>query len=294
MIVNSCIESPEIESARHASEIDDVGFTVIPGVLSSDEVLEFADDIHRLERELPVVRENATVVVKGVPGAGHQGVSGSDHDWTRIDDLLLHGTRYESLPVHARVLPVVERLLGRDCLLSWLMTSTQAPGAVAQLMHSDDETYPIARPHPALSCTVLIALCDFEPDNGATRLVPHSHRWSRVPSDRALMGEPVSMNAGDALVWHGSLWHAAGANQTSHSRPAVSVNYCAGFLRQQVNHQLTLPRELVRRFDPRLRDLIGYGLFADKMGRMNWAAPSDYLDHDEHPFLGAVHDRITR
>ncbi len=67
------------------------------------------------------------------------------------------------------VLPVVEGVLGRDCLLSWFMTSNQLPGAVAQRLHADDEMYPLARPHRPLLCNALIALCDFTADNGATR-----------------------------------------------------------------------------------------------------------------------------
>jgi ectoine hydroxylase-related dioxygenase (phytanoyl-CoA dioxygenase family) len=96
------------------------------------------------------------------------------------------------------------------------------------------------------------------------------------------------MAAGSVLIWNGSLWHTAGANRTASERPAITINYCAGFLRQQVNQQLSIPRELVRRLGPRLRELIGYGLFARKMGRIDWRPPGDYLDSDEHPFLATL------
>jgi ectoine hydroxylase-related dioxygenase (phytanoyl-CoA dioxygenase family) len=93
------------------------------------------------------------------------------------------------------------------------------------------------------------------------------------------------MPAGSALIWNGALWHTAGANRSSQERPALTVNFCAGFLRQQVNQQLSIPRALLRRFPPRLQELIGYGLFAKKMGRIDWRPPGAYLDSEEHPFL---------
>ncbi len=296
MTVGSHTAAEPVEgwAERHVAEIDEVGYTVVQGVLDTASVEAFLDDTSRLQRELPTVIANSTTVVKGLARPGLAPVRGSDHDWVRIDNLLLHGARYESLPIHPRVLPVVEGVLGHDCLLSWCMTSNQLPGAVAQRLHCDDEMYPLPRPHVPLLCNALIALCDFTAANGATRVVLGSHRWAAMPAAPYPEGEPVEMARGDALIWNGSLWHTAGANRTDEPRPALTVNYCAGFLRQQVNQQLSIPRELVRRFDPRLRELIGYGLFAGKMGRIDWRPPADYLDEDEHPFLDAMRDRLER
>jgi ectoine hydroxylase-related dioxygenase (phytanoyl-CoA dioxygenase family) len=296
MAAGSLTVPPPVESwaEHHVVEIDEFGYTVVKGVLNPASVEEYLDDTTRLQRELPTVIANSTTVVKGFGRPGHIPVDAADHDWVRIDNLLLHGARYESLPVHARLLPVIEGVLGRDCLLSWCMTSNQLPGAVAQRLHCDDEMYPLPRPHVPLLCNALIALCEFTAANGATQVVPGSHRWAAQPAKPYPDGEPVEMAPGDALIWNGSLWHTAGANRTDKPRPALTINYCAGFLRQQVNQQLSIPRELIRRFEPRLRELIGYGLFAGKMGRIDWRPPADYLDDDEHPFLDAVRDRLER
>ena len=279
---------------RHVDEIEEFGYTVVEHVLDQTLVEELLEDTLRLERALPTVIANSTTVVKGFPRPGHTPVGESDHDWVRIDNLLLHGARYEPLPVSPRLLPVLEGVLGRDCLLSWFMTSNQLPGAVAQRLHCDDEMYPLPRPHQPLLCNALIALCQFTAENGATQVVPGSHRWAQTPAPPYPEAKPVEIGPGDALIWNGSLWHTAAANCTDKPRPALTINYCAGFLRQQINQQLSIPRELIRRFDPRLRELIGYGLFAGKMGRIDWRPPADYLDDDEHPFLDAVRDRLER
>lgn len=135
---------------RLVGEIDEFGYTVVEDVLDADSVAAYLADTRRLERELPTVIANSTTVVKGLARPGHVPVDRVDHDWVRIDNLLLHGTRYEALPVHPKLLPVIEGVLGRDCLLSWCMTSNQLPGAVAQRLHCDDEMYPLPRPHQPL------------------------------------------------------------------------------------------------------------------------------------------------
>lgn len=113
---------------RHVGEIDEFGYTVVENVLDAESVAAFLADTRRLERELPTVIANSTTVVKGLAWSGHVPITKADHDWVRIDNLLLHGSRYEALPVHPKLLPVIEGVLGRDCLLSWCMTSNQLPG----------------------------------------------------------------------------------------------------------------------------------------------------------------------
>ncbi len=51
---------------------------------------------------------------------------------------------------------------------------------------------------------------------------------------------PAEMARGSVLIWHGSLWHGGGANQTDERRVGIAMNYCAGYIRQQENQQLGL------------------------------------------------------
>jgi ectoine hydroxylase-related dioxygenase (phytanoyl-CoA dioxygenase family) len=71
------------------------------------------------------------------------------------------------------------------------------------------------------------------------------------------------MRRGSVLIWHGSLWHGGGANRTRERRVGIAMNYCAGYDRQQENQQLGIPREIATRFAPRLRELVGYGVYRD-------------------------------
>jgi ectoine hydroxylase-related dioxygenase (phytanoyl-CoA dioxygenase family) len=86
------------------------------------------------------------------------------------------------------------------------------------------------------------------------------------------------MAKGSVLIWDGALWHGGGANRTSARRMGVAMNYCAGFIRQQENQQLGLDPELVRGFEPRLQDLIGYGVYRGLIGHIDKQSPAQRLN----------------
>jgi ectoine hydroxylase-related dioxygenase (phytanoyl-CoA dioxygenase family) len=79
------------------------------------------------------------------------------------------------------------------------------------------------------------------------------------------------------LIWHGSLWHGGGANTTDTARVGIATNYCAGYIRQQENQQLGVPREVAAGFDDRLARLCGYGIWSGLIGHIDKHDPIDLL-----------------
>ena len=64
------------------------------------------------------------------------------------------------------------------------------------------------------------------------------------------------------------------------------MNYCAGFIRQQENQQLGIPREIAARFSPRLRQLVGYGIYRGLIGHIDKRDPAELLgDGDPAPMV---------
>jgi len=128
--------------------------------------------------------------------------------------------------------------------------------------------------------TSMWALTDFTADNGGTRFVPGSHRFAHTPeSPDAPINVDVcalEMPAGSVMVFHGSLWHAGGANVTADDRRlGVNVQYCPGFVRQQQNPYLGIPPEIAATFSDRLLELLGYRLYKGIMGHIDGASPGE-------------------
>ena len=260
---NSTDTATDSEIRRHVARIADDGYTIIEDAFDLEWADAIHDDLDRLEREL------------GIEPAGNAFEGAKT--W-RIYNLLVHGELYERIPVYEPVLRVVEGVLDRGCLISSLSSIVIGPGERAQPIHADDQLIPIPKPHPPTVCNTMWAITDFTDANGATRLVPRSH----LASDNPPFGAPqetiaAEMPKGSVLVWHGSLWHGGGANRTDERRYGIAMNYCAGYIRQQENQQLGLPQDLVRRFPPRLQELVGYGIYNGLIGHIDKKSPASLL-----------------
>jgi len=253
----------EATLADHRAEIAERGYTVVAGVLTASEADDLAADLRRLEAELGIVPADNSF---------------EGRHTVRIYNLLAHGERYQSIPVHPEVLPVVEAVLDRGCLISSLSSIGIDPGETAQPVHADDQLMPIPKPHPPTVCNTMWALTDFTDANGATRVVPGSHLFDHSPDYGAEFETvPAEMAKGSVLVWHGSLWHGGGANRTDERRVGIAMNYCAGYIRQQENQQLGLDPALVATFPRRLQRLVGYSVYQGLIGHIDKHDPIDLL-----------------
>jgi len=256
--------SSEVNIESHVARIERDGYTIIEGAIDDALLSSLRDDLERIERDEGV--RPAENIFEGTRTV-------------RIYNLLARGKVFESVPVHDSVLPVVERVLDRGCLVSSVSSIAIDPGEAAQPLHADDQVIPLPRPHVPIVCNTMWAVTDFTAENGATRLVPGSHRRDRAPE----FGEPVEtiaaeMRRGSVLVFHGSLWHGGGANTTAERRVGLAMNYCAGWMRQQENQQLGIPLDVARGFGPRLRKLCGFGLYRALIGHIDRCSPVDLLD----------------
>jgi ectoine hydroxylase-related dioxygenase (phytanoyl-CoA dioxygenase family) len=137
---------------------------------------------------------------------------------------------------------------------------------------------PLEKPHRAIVCNSMWALTDFTDANGATRLVPGSHKKTNPEYGGKYETIAAEMPKGSVLIWEGALWHGGGANCTEKRRTGIAMNYCAGFIRQQENQQLGLSPERVKSFSPRLQELVGYGVYQGLIGHIDKKSPAQILN----------------
>ena len=262
---------------QHEERIARDGYSILENAIEPDFIDALAEDLLRLEREHDIRPAKNDF-------EGHR-------TW-RIYNLLVHGKLYERIPVHENVLPVVERVLDPGCLVSSLSSISIGPDETPQPIHADDQLMPLAKPHVATVCNSMWALTDFTDANGATRIIPGSHRAGTSPEyGQPYDSIPAEMPKGSVLIWHGSLWHGGGANHTDADRVGVAMNYCAGWVRQQENQQLGIPVEIARTFSPRLRELCGYGVYNMLIGHINKRSPVEILDGEPPKKKRMVWDR---
>ena len=247
------------------ADIDHVpehGYVVIPGLLS-------AEQIRRIKAELaPHLRGTLR---------GRNDFEGFETE--RVYALLAKAPVIAELIEHPRILPIVDRLLAPDYLLSANLAIQLYPGETRQPLHFDDGFYKVARPRPAYGVSTIWAIDEFTADNGATEIIPGSHRWGdERPAEDDPRVESVVMPAGSVIVFMGTLWHRGGANRSAAPRLAVTPQYCEPWLRQIENQVLAVPREMAARYSERIQALLGYSIHAPFMGYVDGMHPRRLID----------------
>jgi len=195
----------------------------------------------------------------------------------RVYALFAKTRAFDGPATHPLILGVLDRIL-HHYQLSAPAGIEIGPGEVAQPLHPDDAIYPVARPHSELVVNVMWPLDDFTVENGATRIVRGSHRWTdRQPSpdDEVTV---VEMPAGSALLYVGSIWHGGGANHTNKTRVGVVLHYAASWLRPVENHVLAVPRDVVRTLPARMQELLGYNIAPPFIGYVDGRHPRHVLE----------------
>ena len=168
---------------------------------------------------------------------------------------------------HPRVLEVCDDILLEFCInyrIGSLTAIEILPGETAQVLHTDDGVYPVRLPGMQLQISAMWALDDFTEENGATRVVPGSnrvtdvHRYHTADDRFADDVAQAVMPKGSVLFYLGSTWHGGGANKTDKSRAGLINTYSLGWLRQEENQYLNVPREIAESYPKRVQQLMGY------------------------------------
>ena len=155
------------------------------------------------------------------------------------------------------------------------------PGQKTQVLHRDDHLHHRQHPGPESQIQVLYAGTDFTEENGATRVIPGSHLWddTRIPQPEETV--PAIMKKGSGLIYCGSLYHAGGENKSNEPRTAIAFSFCRGYLRQEENQYLVVPREIVLQYPKNIQDLLGYKVCEPFCGWVEMSDPSIVLQQSD-------------
>ena len=186
----------------------------------------------------------------------------SGHKTRRIGALIARSTACQDMAMNDLINNLCSEFLSPFCE-NYQLHFTQAisigPNETEQILHRDRGVWGgyIPRTIETQFSTVW-AVDDFTKENGATRLVPGSHKWDK---DREPLPEEIlcaEMKAGSVLIYTGSILHGGGPNKTNKNRLGVFMHYTLGWLRQEENQYLSCPPKIAKDLDPKLRALMGY------------------------------------
>jgi ectoine hydroxylase-related dioxygenase (phytanoyl-CoA dioxygenase family) len=178
---------------------------------------------------------------------------------------------------------------------SYWMSAAQAieinPGNSAQCLHRDQGLFPfvnlLGAAAPEALINFLIAITPFTEQNGATRVVPGSHKdpdfLDYGHSDQTV---PAEMKPGDALLISGKTLHGGGANQTSDERRrGLAFSMSLSSLTPEEAYPFQISIGTARTMSERAQRMIGFrSVYPSKMyGLWQWNASKleDYIGLDK-------------
>lgn len=243
----------------------------------------------------------------------------------RVWMLVNKGQVFIDLLSHTRVRSLVSHVIGDKFLLSSHSANIAKPGGVEMPLHTDQWWMPepiragrrglpvgsmtrtrfnLDEPDlhpghrfnddnaiaPAACSNVIWMLDDFTESNGATRIVPGSHRAGRHPrpsdENQASIIQACAP-AGSALITDGRVWHGTGANTGTSNRNAVLSTFCGPQFRPQENFVAGTCKQVVDGASPELLELLGFRVW---WGYGRTEHPTvDIIDRDKPP-LGILGD----
>lgn len=152
-------------------------------------------------------------------------------------------TPFNSPKIYANplVMPIIEALLGDNCILNGYGSVVSLPGSEDQNTHydhpflfDDDELDPLL---PSYAITAIVPLVDITEETGATVMVKKSHR---LPSDLKPEhgAEPVYpfTSTGSVILMDFKLRHAGMANRSDKVRPIMYNIYSRPWFRDSSNY----------------------------------------------------------
>lgn len=207
----------------------------------------------------------------------------------RVWMLANKGRCFRDLLVHPLVDALVGHVLGERFLLSQMSANIARPGGVRMGLHTDqwwmpqpvrpggagtrpgDVTRAAAQAFvapdlalgiaPAVVANTMWMLSDFTAKNGATEVVPGSHRSGAHPpaGDQSQCGiVAAEAPAGTLLVFDGRLWHGTGACTGDDARLGLLATFCGPQFRPQENQTLGLDPALWPELDEKLKFRLGF------------------------------------
>jgi ectoine hydroxylase-related dioxygenase (phytanoyl-CoA dioxygenase family) len=234
-------------TAADRAALDTAGYVVLERYLGPDlleQVRARVEELHEQEGE------NA--------GAEFRKEAGS----RRLANLVDKGEVFERLIAMPEILERVGYVLGENFKLSSFNARSADPHSnEPQPLHCDAGA--LADEQGYWVCNTIWLLDDFTSENGATRVIPGSQKWQKLPQEA--LADPLAPHpeeqlllapAGSVVVMNTHAWHGGTANRTAQPRRALHAFYCRSDKPQQQYQKRLLRRETQARLSPELRRLL--------------------------------------
>ena len=230
---------------KYNEDLNEKGYTIVPEFLETNFVNRLVNDLDSWIDHTATIRVN-TGLGKVMAGVAHHVLGKEDS----MADLIKMMPFDEVLREYFQGPYVLNSFGG----LKNVKAGNENYAHVTNF-HRDVRTY---SPNLTLMINILIMLEDFTIENGATRLIPGSHKKKEKPSanELELKSKYITGKAGTFLLFDSNVWHAASPNTDGTPRRALTLSYTRPFVKPQMDYCKLVGENFSD--DPRVMEVIGF------------------------------------
>jgi ectoine hydroxylase-related dioxygenase (phytanoyl-CoA dioxygenase family) len=222
-------------TSEELKSLEREGYLALGQLLPGDQLQQINT---RIDELLQSEGEAAGSELAGSKYIRHPKEEGAD----RLADLVNKGAIFDIFYTHPRVLAGIAAVLGDRFKLSSLNYRAAKPGMGNQKLHVDwkntvaDGNYQV--------CNSIWLLDDFTENNGATRIVPGTHKSKSLPQNS--MDDPslphpeeilITAPAGSVFIFNSHVWHGGTTNKTDKNRRSIHSYFCVMDQPQQLDQK---------------------------------------------------------
>lgn len=234
----------------HAEEVKLLGFTTLDAALDKIAMDQLSEAFDRAES-----------IYQSKALAGHVDLQLiGEQDTLRVLPSL--AAEFWEVVFNDRLHTLLSRLLGDYYILSQVNgLINRANSTYTQAAYHRDLPYQHFVSSRPLAINALFALDDFTLENGATRVIPASHKMEVFPSEETVRRNErqIEVPRGTFIVLDCMVYHAGSTNRSARDRRAVNHVYTIPMFRQQLHLPSIIGED--ERFNDWQRKVLGFGLY---------------------------------
>lgn len=211
-----------ITAGEQAEQLREEGYTVIKAVMDETEVENYRRLVDHLYELFDPRIDHPGINVD-------EGAAGEPVDWSKrpqehnmATTILARHSAFWTIPTREPVSSLIRDMLGEDVVLSSLNSLEPLPGRGHQNLHRDEGP---AGPEGYVTANSIWVLDPMDQGNGATRLVPGTHRTDELTQDDDPRLIFAAADPGDVIVTNAHVLHAASRNNDGRRRRVLHAYY---------------------------------------------------------------------
>jgi ectoine hydroxylase-related dioxygenase (phytanoyl-CoA dioxygenase family) len=244
------ISAPSADILR---AIDEDGGIIVRNFISPELLEQLASDL----------QSHADGMDPGIPGDSLKSLVAGKNT-KRFTGLAAKSPAFAKVIDHDLLHEWASSAIGADYWMNTGQAMIVGPGSVNQPLHRDFGNWSLAEALGSggaeVQVSIVLAISDFTPEVGATRVVPGSHKWADYA--REAKEDEITqavMKPGSALLYTGRLIHGAGANVTEDRwRFGIHLSFCLSELVPEEANCLTVPWEIAKNYSERVKHMLGF------------------------------------